>query len=105
MAMKRTFQSGVLGERAVTHPSKLIQLQGQLCLLITEAPVQTTQTATRTVVLYLKKEIKSLKKMMLVQLQSKSLNYAVNQTLHCCFKKKTPCCWNYRMKIHSEARR
>lgn len=79
--MKRTFQSGVLGERAVTHPSELVQLQGQLCLLITEAPVQTPPTATRTVVLYLKKEIKSLKKMTLGQLQKSGGEIKIETTM------------------------
>lgn len=73
MAMKRAYQPGGLGERLVTHPTMLVQLQGQRCPLTTEAAAQTPQTATRTAVLCLKREIKSLKKMTVVQLPGKSL--------------------------------
>lgn len=56
-----------------TNTRHLFQLQDQLCLLIIKAVVQNHQTATRTVVLYLKKEIKNLKTTTLVHQHGQSV--------------------------------
>lgn len=56
-----------------TNTRRLFQLQDRLCLLIIKAVVQNHQTAARTVVLCLKKEIKNLKKTTLVHRHGQSV--------------------------------
>ena len=57
----------------MTNTRHLLQLQDRLCLLIIKAVVQNHQTATRTVVLCPKKEIKNLKKTTLVHRHGQSV--------------------------------